>query len=49
LGFSPKGTSEKKSDEKPEDMCRQKKGWLRVEGKEYVIADGDVVHFRFAN
>lgn len=23
------------------------KGWLRVEGKEYVIADGDVVHFRF--
>jgi ribosome-binding ATPase YchF (GTP1/OBG family) len=25
------------------------KGWLRVEGKDYVIADGDVVHFRFAN
>lgn len=24
------------------------KGWLRVEGKEYVIQDGDVVHFRFA-
>jgi GTP-binding protein YchF len=23
------------------------KGWLRVEGKEYVISDGDVVHFRF--
>lgn len=23
------------------------KGWLRVEGKEYVIQDGDVVHFRF--
>lgn len=23
------------------------KGWLRIEGKEYVIADGDVVHFRF--
>jgi GTP-binding protein YchF len=23
------------------------KGWLRVEGKEYVIHDGDVVHFRF--
>lgn len=23
------------------------KGWLRVEGKEYVVADGDVVHFRF--
>ncbi|MBU6447439.1 redox-regulated ATPase YchF [Patescibacteria group bacterium] len=23
------------------------RGWLRVEGKEYVIADGDVVHFRF--
>lgn len=25
------------------------KGWLRVEGKEYVVQDGDVVHFRFAN
>ena len=24
------------------------KGWLRVEGKEYVIQDGDVVHFRFS-
>lgn len=23
------------------------RGWLRVEGKEYIIADGDVVHFRF--
>lgn len=23
------------------------RGWLRVEGKEYVIQDGDVVHFRF--
>jgi ribosome-binding ATPase len=23
------------------------KGWLRVEGKEYVMQDGDVVHFRF--
>lgn len=27
----------------------KEKGWLRVEGKEYVIQDGDVVHFRFAN
>lgn len=25
------------------------KGWLRIEGKEYVMADGDVVHFRFNN
>lgn len=25
------------------------KGWLRVEGKEYVVQDGDVVHFRFAS
>lgn len=23
------------------------RGWLRVEGKEYVMADGDVAHFRF--
>ncbi|HTL39460.1 MAG TPA: redox-regulated ATPase YchF [Methylomirabilota bacterium] len=25
------------------------KGWLRLEGKEYVVVDGDVVHFRFNN
>jgi GTP-binding protein YchF len=25
------------------------KGWLRLEGKEYVVQDGDVVHFRFSN
>lgn len=25
----------------------KEKGWLRVEGKEYLIQDGDVVHFRF--
>ena len=24
-------------------------GKLRAEGKEYVVADGDVMHFRFAN
>jgi hypothetical protein len=23
------------------------KGWLRIEGKEYIIQDGDVCHFRF--
>jgi ribosome-binding ATPase YchF (GTP1/OBG family) len=23
-------------------------GRLRLEGKEYVVADGDVMHFRFA-
>jgi GTP-binding protein YchF len=23
-------------------------GWLRLEGKEYVVADGDIVHVRFA-
>lgn len=23
------------------------RGWLRIEGKEYVMADGDVAHFRF--
>ncbi len=27
----------------------KEKGWLRVEGKEYVIQDGDVVHFRFTS
>ncbi len=25
------------------------KGWLRLEGKEYVVMDGDVCHFRFNN
>ncbi len=25
----------------------REKGWLRVEGKEYVVQDGDVVHFLF--
>lgn len=25
------------------------KGWLRLEGKEYVVQDGDVCHFRFNN
>jgi len=25
------------------------KGWLRIEGKEYIMADGDVAHFRFNN
>jgi len=24
------------------------KGLLRIEGKEYVVQDGDVIHFRFA-
>ncbi|MGH6818116.1 MAG: DUF933 domain-containing protein [Methylovirgula sp.] len=24
-------------------------GTFRLEGKEYVVADGDVMHFRFAN
>lgn len=27
----------------------REKGWLRLEGKEYVVQDGDVVHFRFNN
>ncbi len=25
----------------------KKKGVLRLEGKDYVVRDGDVVHFRF--
>jgi ribosome-binding ATPase YchF (GTP1/OBG family) len=27
----------------------REKGWLRLEGKEYVMQDGDVAHFRFNN
>ena len=26
----------------------KERGWLRVEGKEYIVQDGDVVHFRFS-
>ncbi|MGB1314812.1 MAG: DUF933 domain-containing protein, partial [Chitinophagales bacterium] len=29
-----------------EAACRDK-GKLRVEGKEYVVQDGDILHFRF--
>ena len=29
-----------------EHACREN-GKLRVEGKEYVVADGDIMHFRF--
>ena len=25
----------------------KEKGWLRSEGKEYVVKDGDVMHFLF--
>ena len=31
---------------KSEAACREK-GKLRIEGKEYVVQDGDVMHFRF--
>lgn len=27
----------------------REKGWIRQEGKEYVVRDGDVMHFRFNN
>lgn len=26
----------------------REKGWLRIEGRDYVVQDGDVVHFRYA-
>ena len=29
------------------EVAVKAKGLLRVEGKEYVVADGDVIHFRF--
>jgi ribosome-binding ATPase YchF (GTP1/OBG family) len=29
-----------------EDKCREA-GKLRVEGKEYIVKDGDMMHFRF--
>jgi ribosome-binding ATPase YchF (GTP1/OBG family) len=30
------------------ETAAKAKGLLRLEGKEYVVADGDVVHFRFS-
>ncbi|MBP7898724.1 DUF933 domain-containing protein, partial [Candidatus Gracilibacteria bacterium] len=27
----------------------KEKGKMRLEGKDYVVQDGDVMHFRFAN
>ena len=29
------------------EKAAKEKGLMRLEGKEYVMADGDVVHFRF--
>ena len=29
------------------EQAAKEKGLLRIEGKEYVVADGDVIHFRF--
>ena len=31
-----------------ESQAREK-GLLRLEGKEYIVKDGDVMHFKFAN
>jgi GTP-binding protein YchF len=28
-------------------VAAREKGWLKLEGKEYLVRDGDVVHFRF--
>jgi len=28
-------------------QARREKGKMRVEGKDYVVQDGDVMHFRF--
>lgn len=30
------------------ETAAKEKGWMRLEGKEYVMQDGDVAHFRFA-
>jgi ribosome-binding ATPase YchF (GTP1/OBG family) len=30
-----------------EAKCKEA-GKLRLEGKDYVVADGDIIHFRFA-
>ena len=30
-------------------VAAKEKGLLRLEGKEYVVAEGDILNFRFAN
>ena len=30
------------------EATAKEKGWFRIEGKEYVVVDGDVCHFRFS-
>jgi hypothetical protein len=29
------------------EAAAKEKGWMRLEGKEYVVQDGDVIEFRF--
>ena len=29
------------------ESCAKEKGKLRLEGKEYVVKDGDIIHFLF--
>jgi len=31
----------------PEESGAKEKGKMRLEGKEYVVQDGDIMHFRF--
>ena len=38
----------KKLIEAGSETATKEKGWMRLEGKEYVMQDGDVAHFRFA-
>ena len=29
------------------EAAAKERGWVRIEGKEYTVVDGDVCHFRF--
>ncbi|MEK7802915.1 MAG: DUF933 domain-containing protein, partial [Deltaproteobacteria bacterium] len=29
-------------------LLAKEKGLMRLEGKEYIVKDGDIIHFRFA-
>jgi len=47
-GKEVSGDAQQKGEGKPDKMPKAKEaGKFKVEGKEYIVKDGDVMHFRF--